>query len=43
MDAINEERIDKRVLKHDKDMFFDKNVPLLTRYLLILIVSNKAH
>ena len=24
MDAIGEERIDKRVIKHDKNMFVDK-------------------
>ena len=44
VDAIREESIDKRVIKHDKNMFVDKlNVLLLTRSLLFLIVSNKAH
>ena len=44
MDAISEERIDKRVIKRDKNMLVDKlNVLLLTRSLLFLIVSNKAH
>ena len=43
MVAISEERIDKRVIKHDKNMVVNKNVSLLTRYLLFLIVSNKAH
>ena len=42
MDTISEERIDKRVIKHDKNMFADK-IPyiLLTRYQQFLIVSNK--
>ena len=42
MDTISEERIDKRVIKHDKNMFADKiSYILLTRYQQFLIVSNK--
>ena len=44
MDTISEERLDKRAIKNDKNMVVNKNnVSLLTRYLLFLIVSNKAH